>query len=607
MRRVGWAWLVGVLACGGVSSDTAGGPELPGETETEPPEASEGTHGSTTEDASSESGTSTSSTSESSSGSDSTGSDVDDPKPQGTHDLDGDGVAESTLLVGACDDDASTCLHIDSPLTDTDAVTLWSGLPDCAGTVVGNRLDTLGDLEGSTLHEVHAAACVNNGTAAPPAVAVVDVDAAVVVALSVAPSHITSAWFEVARDPEGLGHSMLTPSYGDGGDVNAVWGALCLHRPDLPSDGVCGDGFARYPITLPQPYFREVGGTLVDLDDDGWDDVNLIYHYSVHTISLATGAPLASTTFDVALATEPQSPVGFHSGRNYGSHAAYRTASSDRLLIVGGAPLGTFEDYNCNVSRFVAMLESPAGSPGARGMAWSHYYGFGSTIFDTYSPAFVGNPAGDIARAADVMDGCVHRFSDSRSRMDGQDVVVFNRFSMDAPVDLCLDEQFDLYQDPPWTEEKADAWYDCFATNVGASGRWGMQVLRESDGAGLTGGQDVYLWGWSDALHPSGEVVYLVETFDGPGRFDLADRAPSALRWYTLEEGLFVSQGTAPVEGRPNVLRAQPTPALGQGASSFSSALNLHDRNADGLLDVEFEDGTWIGWDDATQAVVVRG
>lgn len=383
-------------------------------------------------------------------------------------------------------------------------------------------------------------------------------------------------------------------------------GALPLHRPDLPSDGSCGDGFARYPVTLPQPYFREVGGTLVDLDDDGWDDVNLIYHYSVHTISLATGASLASTTFDVALATEPQSPVGFHSGRNYGSHAAFRTASADRLLIVGGAPLGTFEDYNCNVSRFVAMLESPAGNPGTRGMTWSHYYGFGSTIFDTYSPAFVGNPAADIARAADVMDGCVHRFSDSRSRMDDVDVIVFNRFYMDAPVDLCLDEQFDLYQEPPWTEEKADAWYDCFATNVGATGRWGMQVLRESDGAGLTGGQDVYLWGWSDALHPSGEVVYLVETFDGPGRFDLADRAPSALRWYTLEKGLFVAQGVAPQGGRPTIARAQPTPSLGQGGSSFSSELNLDDRNADGLMDVELEDGTWIGWDDATQAVVVR-
>ncbi len=41
-------------------------------------------------------------------------------------------------------------------------------------------------------------------------------------------------------------------------------------------------------------------------------------------------------------------------------------------------------------------------------------------------------------------------------------------------------------------------------------------------------------------------------------------------------------------------MRAGPT--LGHRGSSFGSELNLDDRNAGGLMDVELDDGTWIGW-----------
>jgi hypothetical protein len=61
--------------------------------------------------------------------------------------------------------------------------------------------------------------------------------------------------------------------------------------------------------------------------------------------------------------------------------------------MVAGAPVGSFTDYNCNVSRFVAVLESTAGAPTSRTMRWVDYFGFGSSIFIRYDPAYADDPA----------------------------------------------------------------------------------------------------------------------------------------------------------------------------------------------------------------------
>ncbi|MEM6991270.1 MAG: hypothetical protein AAF721_12250, partial [Myxococcota bacterium] len=380
-------------------------------------------------------------------------------------DLDGDGIPDTDLAVGVCPDDAAaTCLLVTSEVTPTQTVVLWGGTPTCLGGLHGSPLAVLGDFAGSALFEVSVAACQQTARAvAPPVLAVVDVDAATILGSATAPANQIYGWVETVGAPDGRRHPVLAPSYSDGENPSGNWGRLCAYRPDLPSSPECGDGFVAMDVPLALPYFREVGGTVQDLDGDGWQDLNFIFHRTVASASIGTLGALGSVTFDVAAADEPGSPAWFHSGRNYGSHAAFTGSDgSERLLLVGGAPIGTFADDLCNVSRFVALLQAPAGNPAGRALAWSRYFGFSSTTFSTFAPQYVADPSQDVARLADVVDGCIHRFSDSRSQMDGEDVVVIDYFAMTAPIDYCLDEQYALYQEPTWTDEKADAWYTCF-------------------------------------------------------------------------------------------------------------------------------------------------
>lgn len=535
--------------------------------------------------------------------SDATGTTADattgEPAPAGAFDLDADGAAETDLSLGPCTGSADlTCLLVDSPLVATTEVVLAATADQCDGNYHTTRLTLLGDHGGDGLAEVAARFCRFDGAEGPPALAVVDLAAALVTARADAPAVQDHAWSDDVRDPQGRLHPFLAPSYGDGENAAGNWGFLCVHRPDLPDAPTCGPGFSAIPTLLAPGEFREVGGTLQDLDGDGWDDINLIYHRRQYTVSPATLTLLNNIEYDVAAATEPGSPQWFHSGRNYGTHAAVVGADAkDRLVIVGGTPVGSFTDDLCNVSRFIAVLESTPAQPATRTLAWSKYFGFSSTIFTTYDPQYAADPTQDVARLADAVDGCIHRFADSRTTMDGAEVLLVNYFAMDAPIDLCLVEQYALYQPPTWTQEKADAWYGCFAKNRTAPGVWGMQVLDERTGTGLTGSQGTYVWGWSDELLP-GERVYLVEYLAGPGAFDLSDRAASPLQVHVLAGGLWGSRGSFPVAGRPKIVAGAPRGALGVGSYTSLSQLTLHPGEPPG---VELEDGSIVarsgdGW-----------
>lgn len=526
-----------------------------------------------------------------------------EPTPTGEHDLDGDGVDDSILWIAPCPrTESATCLHVVSSGTDTTAVELWPGPAVCNGKLHGRTLTVVGDHEGSALFEVMAAGCIDDGTTTRPIVTIVDVDGGTVVAETIAPPSQVHAWVEAVASPQGRLHPFLAPSYGDGAVLGDGWKRVCAYRPDRPGDPVCGPGFSAIGLATPPPVFREVGGTLQDLDADGWEDINLIFHRTIHTVSVSLLTSIAIETFDVAAADEPHSLPWFHAGRNYGTHVAFTGSDGlERLLVVGGAPVGAFDDELCNMSRFVAVLESTPGDAASRALAWSRYYGFSSTIFATNDPQYAEDPAADVARLADVVDGCIHRFSDSRSRMNGEDVVVFNVFSMDAPIDRCLDEQFALYQDPPWTQEKAQAWYACFGQNRQAPGVWGMQVLRERDGAVLTGSPETYVWGRVDTLLPGGEVLYLVEHLPGAGAFDLSDRQASPLQVRALVDGQWSDRGTFPVPGRPRIVPTGPGGPRGLGSYSHFAELDVRDRDGDGLGEVRLANGTWIGWNETTR------
>jgi hypothetical protein len=77
--------------------------------------------------------------------------------------------------------------------------------------------------------------------------------------------------------------------------------------------------------------YRHNGGYLQDVDGDGWEDLHLPYLWVTRTISGRTGAPLVTTTADVATGI---TPVGFHSGRQYGIFRSYARVAVDELLVL---------------------------------------------------------------------------------------------------------------------------------------------------------------------------------------------------------------------------------------------------------------------------------
>ena len=527
-------------------------------------------------------------------------------------DLDSDGVMDTDLAIGICvGSGGGTCLVISSNLTSVVEVPIADLGDGCllgvfGSSTGGSEIRLTGDHGGDGISEVTTVHCPGDALVSRVTISVVDITTGELSGQAAAPDGAPHVHVLHPQGPNGLRHPVLAPGYGDG-HYGPPWARLCVYRPQLASDPECGPGFSSIEIPGPPATFREAGGLVQDVDGDGWEDVHLIYHGMVWYGSIQSLASIASVEFDVALATEPASPPLFHSGRNYGSHRGFVSGEGEpRTLIVGGAPLGSFEDTNCNVSRFVAMLAQDGMVPETRHLAWSRYYGFASTIFDTYDPFYDTNPAGDVVRPADVMDGCVHRFSDSLTIMEGVPAVLINYFDQQAPHDLCLEEQWALYQVPVWTDAKADAWYSCFAANVASSGVWGMQLLRVSDGHPLTGGQGHYVWGWSDALLPGGEVVYLLEMLPGEGRFDLADRAPSPLQAFALVNGIWSSRGVFPVEGRPLMKSTQAIDSLGVGSMTYISELTVADADGDGIQEVALEDGSWIEWSLGADAFVTQ-
>ncbi|MBX7193925.1 MAG: hypothetical protein K1X94_17865 [Sandaracinaceae bacterium] len=522
-------------------------------------------------------------------------------------DLDGDGTndADLALLDGA----GEALLHVETMGVGWD-VPLGPGthVPRAGVTFVGPSIQVIGEHVGGRRHEVAALVAIDRGDHDSPALVVVDLDAVRVLGTASAPAALTRfesydlATYAGALEEGARSAPFLAPGYGDA--PAAAWGYACVFRVGASSTR-CGEGFVEIDTSAAGNWFREVGGLTSDLDGDGTGDLTLVYHQRLRSYSGTTGGLLADTEYDVALADEPGSPRWFHSGRNYGTFSFVHSADGlDRTLIVGGAPVGSFADYNCNVSRFVAVLASTHDVPSTRHLAWSDYFGFASSIFRTYSDAYASDPAADLARLGDFTNGCIHRFSDSRVVVSGEDAVMFDYFVASGPVDTCLDEQYALYLPPTWTPEKVAAWNACISQIVGQTGTWGMQVRRLSDGASVTGSLNTYVWGATDRLLPSGELVYVVESMPSGARFDVADVAPSALHVWALVDGLWSARGDLPIAGRPRVVSVAAEGDVGVGSFSMPTALELTDVDGDGLAELGLAGGERVGWDG--RAFVVR-
>ena len=467
-------------------------------------------------------------------------------------------------------------------------------------TFSGPALQAIGDHVGGARSEVAVAFAIDRGTHASAALAVLDVEARVLVASTSSPADLARfesyglATFVGALEEPTRRAPFLAPGYGDA--PAALWGYACVFRVGA-SGSRCGAGFVEIDTRSEGSWFREVGGLTSDLDGDGTGDLTLVYHTRLRSYSGRTGLLLADTEYDVALADEPSSPRWFHSGRNYGTLSFARGADGlDRTLIVGGAPVGSFADYNCNVSRFVAVLEQTRAMPSSRRLAWSDYFGFASSIFRTYSPAYASDPSADLARLGDFTNGCIHRFADSRVVVSAEDAVMFDYFLASGTVDTCLDEQYALYLPPTWTPEKTAAWNACISRIVSQPGTWGMQVRRVRDGASLTGSLGTYVWGATDRLLPSRELVFVVESMPSGARFDVSDVPASAMHVWALVDGLWAARGDLPIVGRPRILTTPASGDVGVGSFADPTALDLTDVDGDGLAELALATGERIEW-----------
>lgn len=465
-----------------------------------------------------------------------------------------------------------------------------------------------GSIHGERVREVPPYISVVHCPAGALRIDVVDPIAGSIVASAVAPKNQKHAWTDALKDGSGELHPFLASSYGDADPpdptygVGTTWGAGCVFDPSREDVARCGKGFAYFSANPGTNWFREVGGYLTDVDGDGFEDPTFIFHEQVLTISGRTGAELSRVLYDVAASTEPTSPKWFHSGRNYGTHTAVGT----RVIEVGAAPNGTFEDYNCNVSRFLAVIDLRSKS-----LVWSTYKGFASTIFSTTDPKYAADPSPVITRKGNFVDRCVHRFSDSRTTIDGKPSVVYNIFH-GATVATCLTQQYALYlgdpadPDPekrPWSASKQKAWGDCQTANIKAKGQWAMEALGEADGSSVTGGVGNYVWGWTNKMVPGGETLYLVEQLPAEHRFDLSDVPAPKLEVRALIKGLWTPRGVFPVAGRPKMVMASAAGARGLGSYSAFAELSLRDVDCDGVPEVELADGTFVGWNGASFVV----
>lgn len=563
-------------------------------------------------------------------------------------DLNGDGATDSGLSFSDCGDGSGRyCVFATSSLFDGQhsiPIETTNARPASVSPTTVNGEDAIrpiGDHTGDGLGEI-ALLYVRElpDSRFAPAMAIVDINNQSLLGNVTPPSGLSTFMdgYNLRSDvlfpagPDGRTYPTFTPGYGDSNSAPAThWGWGCLFRPGQAS-GDCGPGFIRLtlePDILPYgatTWFREAVGHVMDIDEDGWEDIHLPYHSAFLSISGRTGAHLTTTAYDVAASTGAQ-PLMFHSGRHYGVHHTVRASQETgswpirRTVLVAGSPVGDFDDPKCNTSRYTAVLIQD-GPPSTRRLAWADFDGFHSSNWNAWPWVPPGGEAPEPSRWGDFADKCIHRYSDARTFMDGEDVLLLNYFTTDwtqpdnAPLaGKCKNEQYQLYMEPTWTTAKRQAWEACAFQHAATKGRWNMKVVRESDGALLTGSADTYVWGWSSSLHPSAETLYLVEALPNPVRFDVKDdggnrMSPSALRVQALVNGLWDDRGAFPVAGRPVLVDIKKTGALGTGDFFGVKALSLADLDGDGLDEVATAtaSGTvvWIGWSPSSGSWVTK-
>jgi hypothetical protein len=549
--------------------------------------------------------------------------------PQLCHDLNGDGVIDTMVAISA------------NVLTLSGAVSRQLTLSDFAAGARISSITGIGQYVGGPLSELAVRVDDFTATGNRSVLYIFDSESGAEIARWTQPFRTpTLVWIGYPSTPGKRRIPVVAPGQEQS---NVTWNYLCKFAPGTSSAG-CGAGFASidaYPANVAS-YRRHQGAWLQDTDGDGTEDVNISF-YSVTSghrqdggvlaVSLVTGVrtwlPLnlsesgrdaeelvggASQPTYASLATLAQ---GFDSGRLYGAASAFTSGGRDKTLLIGGQAVGYFpqETTNpddawqvmCNVARYVGVIDSPSGNVGARRLEWGWYFGFHQAVFQNSS----GN--GALLKRAAMAHGCIHRYSDSRvTSTQGTHAVAFSVFRLLSPAPSCEAEQRS-YFNSGFADAANQVYLKCIIGTAAQPGRWMLQVLDESNGSGVVALNDAYMWGYTDKLLPGGQTSFVVEPFSQPTPFARPPDSSISMNIYALQSSpswQLVSVGAFPVGGRPalryDAYDANPPVSAQNKTGNFWHLRTRPNAFADGLVDIQLQNGQWVGYSPATRAVVAK-
>ena len=409
------------------------------------------------------------------------------------------------------------------------------------------------------------------------------------------PKSYDSLYFGVIRGPTGV----LYPFLSAGGESLQAphWDTLCIFDPSRIGsvESPCQRGFRPASLAFHvagQSYtelspMRHSAGWIEDVDDDGWQDIHLPHMGGwLLSISGRDGSLLTVDRFN----PHPDPNEWFHGGRIYASIAPFPQGDGRKgLLIVAGNPVGDFS-FQCNVSRYVALLDRASGTA-ARQLRFSEYFSYGGPVYRS-PPAH----AADFRRPPDYMHRCIHRVSDSLDQSaSGQAIAIYNWFyQATAPPDTCLDALFarEIGQGGP------ELYYPCVTHSWPASeGYWNVDLRDLSTGQVIKTWPNVYLWGRSRDLLPSGERVFLLEGIPSRIAYDRRNFAGEVVRVVKLDaQNDWVEIGRFPSGRRPAIVGKHRIEGESGGGDYLGEIVEA-DIDGDGLKEVRLHEGGWVGFD----------
>lgn len=436
-----------------------------------------------------------------------------------------------------------------------------------------------------------------------------------------------NSYFSVVKGPEQKGYPFLGPGlhYITGN----YWSNLCLFdksKIDSP-DPVCGTGFRSSSIRFTgsngkpdyeDSKFRHNRGWLLDVDNDGWDDIHLTFFKYILTLSGRTGARISLAKFDVANYSEPNVEPFFHHGRYYGAYTSFLDPQTNNYmtLLTSGSVVGSFDNWNCNVSRYTAAIRWTRDSSGVKAtLPWSEFVSFSNTSF-TYDYSSVNS----YFRKGDLINKCIHRFSDSMFNLNGKPSMAYSQFETTERYDCELEQLNSAKNQSSAAQQQMQI---CMGNGTkGIRGTWNVYTKDAVTGARLASQPRAYLWGRAKNFLPATDTVYFLERFDagdGKIRFDYGDHSPETIQVSQIQtNGAWENLGEVATPGFPPRIEALECFTSQSGMSGNSPdatcgqpELIAKDIDGDGLNDIQLntppgQSERWLGYSNAAKRVIVK-